>query len=119
MMVTPLRDGMNLVAKEYVACRGDSGGALVLSEFAGAATEMRQAFLCNPHDPDGVKDALLRAVAAEPAEQKRRMRVMQRHLRTHDVAEWARMFLDELSATAGGDQESGEQQSGDQESVDI
>ena len=96
MMVTPLRDGMNLVAKEYVACRGDTGGALVLSEFAGAATELRQAFLCNPHDPDGVKDALLRAVGAQPAELKRRMRVMQRHLRTHDVAEWARTFLAEL-----------------------
>src|SRR6185312_2550612 len=74
MMVTPLRDGMNLVAKEYVASREGRGGALVLSEFAGAATEMRQAFLCNPHDPDDVKDALLRAVAAEPADQKRRMR---------------------------------------------
>jgi trehalose 6-phosphate synthase len=98
MMVTPLRDGMNLVAKEYVATRGDSGGALALSEFAGAATELRQAFLCNPYDPDGVKDALMRAVTADPAELKRRMRVMQRHLRTHDVAEWARTFLDELGA---------------------
>jgi trehalose 6-phosphate synthase len=96
MMVTPLRDGMNLVAKEYVACRSDRGGALVLSEFAGAATELRQAFLCNPHDPDGVKEALLRAIAADPAELKRRMRVMQRHLRTHDVAVWARTFLREL-----------------------
>jgi trehalose 6-phosphate synthase len=96
MMVTPLRDGMNLVAKEYVATRADSGGALVLSEFAGAATELRQAFLCNPHDPDGIKDALLRAVGAQPAELKRRMRVMQRHLRTHDVAAWARSFLSEL-----------------------
>ena len=53
MMVTPLRDGMNLVAKEYVAARADTGGALVLSEFAGAATEMRQAFLCNPLRPGG------------------------------------------------------------------
>jgi trehalose 6-phosphate synthase len=96
MMVTPLRDGMNLVAKEYVASRGDRGGALVLSEFAGAATELRQAFLCYPHDPDGVKEALMRAVAAEPAELRRRIRVMQRHLRTHDVAEWARTFLNEL-----------------------
>ena len=102
MMVTPLRDGMNLVAKEYVACRADRGGALVLSEFAGAATELRQAFLCNPHDPDGVKEALMRAVAAETPELKRRMRVMQRHLRTHDVAEWARMFLDELATASGG-----------------
>src|SRR3712207_6529372 len=102
MMVTPLRDGMNLVAKEYVACRSDRGGALVLSEFAVAATELRQAFLCNPHDPAGVKEALLRAVAAEPAERKRRMRVMQRHLRTHDVAEWARSFLKELGVSDPG-----------------
>jgi len=94
--VTPLRDGMNLVAKEYVASRADKGGALVLSEFAGAATELRQAFLCNPHDPDGVKDALLRAVSTDPTELKRRIRVMQRHLRTHDVANWARTFLNEL-----------------------
>ena len=74
MMVTPLRDGMNLVAKEYVASRANNGGALVLSEFAGAATELRQAFLCNPHDPDGVKDALLRAVHVDRTEARRRMR---------------------------------------------
>jgi trehalose 6-phosphate synthase len=96
MMVTPLRDGMNLVAKEYVAARADQGGALVLSEFAGAATELRQAFLCNPHDPDGVKEALLRAVQVDPAEARRRIRIMQRHLRTHDVDHWARSFLNEL-----------------------
>jgi trehalose 6-phosphate synthase len=96
MMVTPLRDGMNLVAKEYIAARADNGGALVLSEFAGAATELRQAFLCNPHDPDGVKDALLRAVQVDPTEARRRIRIMQRHLRTHDVEHWARSFLNEL-----------------------
>ncbi|HEU4423744.1 MAG TPA: trehalose-6-phosphate synthase [Pilimelia sp.] len=100
MMVTPLRDGMNLVAKEYVAARADNGGALVLSEFAGAATELRQAFLCNPHDPDGVKEALLRAVEVSPAEARRRMRIMQRHLRTHDVDHWARSFLNELGVPA-------------------
>ena len=60
MLVTPLRDGMNLVAKEYVACRSDNGGVLVLSEFAGAAIELRDAILVNPHDTDGVKDALHR-----------------------------------------------------------
>lgn len=98
MMVTPLRDGMNLVAKEYVASRLDSGGALVLSEFAGAATELRQAFLCNPHDPDAVKDALLRAINVDLTEAKRRMRVMQRHLRNNDVGKWARSFLRELGA---------------------
>ena len=53
MLVTPYRDGMNLVAKEYVAARGDLGGALVLSEFAGAAAELKQAFLVNPHDIAG------------------------------------------------------------------
>jgi trehalose 6-phosphate synthase len=102
MMVTPLRDGMNLVAKEYVAARGDSGGALVLSEFAGAATELRQAYLCNPHDPDGVKDALMRAIHADESETARRMRIMQRHLRTHDVRQWARSFLSELGVPEAG-----------------
>jgi trehalose 6-phosphate synthase len=96
MMVTPFRDGMNLVAKEYVAARANNGGALVLSEFAGAATELRQAFLCNPHDLDGVKDALLRAVNVDRTEANRRIRLMQRHLRSHDVDRWARSFLTEL-----------------------
>jgi trehalose 6-phosphate synthase len=98
MMVTPLRDGMNLVAKEYVASRADTGGALVLSEFAGAANELRQAFLCNPYDPEAVKDALLQAVTVNPVDAGKRMRVMQRHLRGHDVDHWARSFLTELGA---------------------
>ncbi|GIH09301.1 trehalose-6-phosphate synthase [Rhizocola hellebori] len=97
MMVTPLRDGMNLVAKEYVAARAEHGGALVLSEFAGAAGELRQAFLCNPHDLDGVKEALMRAVNVDPHEARRRMSVMQRHLRRHDVAAWASDFLQTLA----------------------
>ena len=63
MVVTPLRDGMNLVAKEYVACRDDEDGALVLSEFAGAADELKQAFLVNPYDIDGMKSAILQAAA--------------------------------------------------------
>lgn len=62
MLVTPLRDGMNLVAKEYVACHSDLGGALVLSEFTGAAAELRKAYLTNPHDLEGVKDAIAAAV---------------------------------------------------------
>jgi trehalose 6-phosphate synthase len=96
MMVTPLRDGMNLVAKEYVAARVDLGGALVLSEFAGAAGELRQAYLCNPHDLQSVKDAVLRAAYADPAEASRRMRAMRRHLRAHDVGHWASSFLSAL-----------------------
>jgi trehalose 6-phosphate synthase len=99
MMVTPLRDGMNLVAKEYVAARVDNAGALVLSEFAGAAAELRQAFLCNPHDLDGVKESLMRAITIEPADSARRMRTMRRHLRTHDVQAWAESFLTALDRT--------------------
>jgi trehalose 6-phosphate synthase len=98
MMVTPLRDGMNLVAKEYVAARVDLGGALVLSEFAGAAGDLRQAFLVNPYDLDGMKETLLRAVHADPGENMRRMRAMRRHLRAHDVSHWANSFLEALTA---------------------
>ena len=68
MVVTPLRDGMNLVAKEYVACRYDDGGALVLSEFAGAADELRQAFMVNPYDINGMKQAIVTAINADPKE---------------------------------------------------
>jgi trehalose 6-phosphate synthase len=96
MMVTPLRDGMNLVAKEYVAARVDLGGALVLSEFAGAAGELRQAFLCNPHDLQSVKESLMRAVQVDQTEVSRRMRAMRRHLRGHDVRHWASSFLSAL-----------------------
>ncbi len=96
MMVTPLRDGMNLVAKEYVAARVDLTGALVLSEFAGAAAELRQAFLCNPYDLDGVKEALKLAIHVDEAEANRRMRAMRRHLRSHDVRAWARSFMSAL-----------------------
>lgn len=99
MMVTPLRDGMNLVAKEYVAARVDGQGALVLSEFAGAAAELPQAFLCNPHDLDAVKDTLERAVRVTDAEAHDRMRAMREHLRQHDVHKWAEDFLAQLGAT--------------------
>jgi trehalose 6-phosphate synthase len=96
MLVTPLRDGMNLVAKEYVACRHDNGGALVLSEFAGAALELKDALLVNPHDTDGVKDALYAALAIDRDEGRRRMRAMRRQVLSHDVDRWARSFLDAL-----------------------
>ncbi|SDJ38222.1 trehalose 6-phosphate synthase [Actinokineospora alba] len=97
MLVTPVRDGMNLVAKEYVACRHDLGGALVLSEFAGAAAELTSAFLVNPHDLDGVKNAMHAALTIDPAEGRRRMRALRRQVLTHDVDRWARSFLDALS----------------------
>ena len=98
MLVTPVRDGMNLVAKEYVACRYDLGGALVLSEFAGAAAELTQAFLVNPHDLDGVKNALYDALTVDSEEARRRMRAMRRQVLTHDVNRWARSFLEILGA---------------------
>ena len=96
MVVTPYRDGMNLVAKEYVACRYDEDGALVLSEFAGAAAELRQAWQVNPYDMNGTKAALLEAYRAEPKDRQRRMRAMRRTVKQFDVAAWARSFLDEL-----------------------
>jgi trehalose 6-phosphate synthase len=99
MLVTPLRDGMNLVAKEYVACRSDLGGALVLSEFTGAAAELRQAYLTNPHHLDGVKDAIYDALNQEPEEGRRRMRALRRQVLAHDVDRWARSFLDALAST--------------------
>jgi trehalose 6-phosphate synthase len=98
MAVTPLRDGMNLVAKEYVGTRKDGGGALVLSEFAGAARELRQAYLCNPHDLNSIKQALMNAVEATPAEAGKRMQSMRRYLRDHGGKQWAAEFLTALGA---------------------
>jgi trehalose 6-phosphate synthase len=96
MVVTPLRDGMNLVAKEFVAARADGAGALVLSEFAGAAAELETAFLVNPHDVDGLKETLLEAMDAQPADLAARMTAMQDHLRRHDIVNWARAYLSAL-----------------------
>src|ERR1044072_4835596 len=97
MVVTPYRDGMNLVAKEYVACRVDNDGALVLSEFAGAAAELRQAWLVNPYDINGMKAALLEAYHADEKEEARRMKAMRKTISQHDVQAWAESFLSELA----------------------
>jgi trehalose 6-phosphate synthase len=96
MVVTPYADGMNLVAKEYVTCRTDDTGALVLSEFAGASAELKQAYIVNPHDINGLKDALVRAKNAPPAEQRRRMRAMRKQVHEHDIDDWAEKFLTAL-----------------------
>jgi trehalose 6-phosphate synthase len=114
MLVTPLRDGMNLVAKEYVACRYDETGALVLSEFTGAADELGSAFIVNPHDIEGLKDAIVRAATVSPREARRRMRSMRRRVRDHDVAHWAATFLDALKQ-APGHQAPGNQAPGEDE----
>jgi trehalose 6-phosphate synthase len=97
MVVTPLRDGMNLVAKEYVATRYTEDGALVLSEFTGAADELGSAFLVNPHDIDGLKRGITRACTVDRREARRRMRSMRRRVRTFDVAHWASAYLDALT----------------------
>ena len=100
MLVTPYRDGMNLVAKEYVAARADLGGALVLSEFAGAAAELKQALLVNPYDIAGVKAQIVRALRMEPGERAKRIRAMRRYLFKNDLDHWASSFFDALRAVA-------------------
>ncbi len=97
MLVTALRDGMNLVAKEYIATRADNRGALVLSEFTGAADELRQAVLVNPHDIEFLKDAIMTAVEMGPAEQGRRMRSLRRRVLENDVNAWSSSFLEALA----------------------
>ncbi len=96
MVVTPFRDGMNLVAKEYVACRTDNTGSLVLSEFAGAADELGMALQVNPYDIEGVKNAIEAAVVMTPEEQARRMASMRRAVTRNTAARWASAFLDKL-----------------------
>jgi trehalose 6-phosphate synthase/phosphatase len=94
-LVTPLKDGMNLVAKEYCATHVDEDGALVLSEFAGAAAQLqRGAFLVNPYDTEGVADALQRAVLLSSREQRRRMRALRRAVSDYDIYRWVDAFLE-------------------------
>ena len=98
MLVTPFRDGMNLVAKEYVACREDLTGKLILSEFAGAAAELRGAFMVNPHDLDGIKESISLALKAAPSEIRARMLRMRRKVFRRDVSDWAQSFLSALNS---------------------
>jgi trehalose 6-phosphate synthase/phosphatase len=98
MLVTPLRDGMNLVAKEFVASRVDEGGVLILSEFAGAAAELDGAVTVNPYDVDAVVESLERALAMSPQEQQARMRTLRRRVFEHDVHAWAEGFLGQLAS---------------------
>jgi len=100
MLVTALRDGMNLVAKEYVASRVDNHGVLILSEFAGASDELGTALRVNPHDIDALKDTIVRAIEMPHAEQKRRMRSLRRKVLDNDVAAWSHSFLAALAAAS-------------------
>ena len=98
MLVTPLRDGMNLVAKEYVSCRNDLSGALVLSEFTGAWYELHQAFTCNPHDIEGLKQTIMLAITTPEDERRRRMRAMRRRVAEDDAQRWGGDFLEALAS---------------------
>lgn len=97
MLVTPLRDGMNLVAKEFVASRSDRRGVLVLSERAGAAKELPEALIVNPDDVDETALALKKALTMPLPMQAERIRAMQERLRRGNVAQWAKGFLDRLA----------------------
>lgn len=94
--VTPLVDGMNLVAKEYVACHANHDGVLVLSEFAGAAEEMGEALIVNPYDEAGVAQTVERALAMPAEEQRERMRALHRRVMRGDALHWGTRFIDEL-----------------------
>lgn len=92
-LITPLRDGMNLVSKEYVASRRDCRGVLILSETAGAAHELVEALIVNPNDESAMVEAIARALSMEPEEQCRRLRAMQERIRQNDVVKWAVDFI--------------------------
>ena len=93
-LVTPLRDGMNLVAKEYCACQVDNDGVLVLSEFAGAAGQLyRWAIMVNPHDVEGTADAIYRAFVMAPPERRDRMRRLRLSIRRNDIFRWVDDYL--------------------------
>jgi len=96
-MVTSLHDGMNLVAKEFISVRDDEDGALILSQFAGASSELRDALLVNPYDIDGVADAIRAAVAMPPEERRARMARMRQTVREHNIYRWAGLLLNDLS----------------------
>jgi len=100
LLVTPFRDGMNLVVKEYIACRTEGTGAVVLSEFTGAAHQLPDAFLVNPFDLDQVKRTLGAVSRATPEELQERMETLRANVFEQDVDRWARGFLATLTGIA-------------------
>lgn len=99
MLVTPLRDGMNLVAKEYVATKHKQAGVLVLSEMAGVATELPEALQVNPNNTEMVAEAIEKALIMPIDEQKDRMIAMQKRISEYTIGRWAEDFLTQLSAS--------------------
>jgi glucosylglycerol-phosphate synthase len=100
MWITPLRDGLNLVCKEFVATQGqtDGSGVLVLSEFAGAAAELHGAVLTNPHDPADLRERLRQALAMPRVERDSRLRGLYQIVADNDIARWGKDFLDAVAA---------------------
>ena len=98
-LVTPVRDGMNLIAKEYVASRGDDPGVLVLSKFCGAAETMTDALVVNPYDVRGTADAIHRGIVMSDRERERRWSPLADEVRTNTAAAWAESFLRDLAAS--------------------
>jgi len=96
-LITPLRDGMNLIAKEFIATKTDGRGVLILSEMAGAAKELGEAIIVNPNNKEEVAEALKEALVMSDEEQMERNRIMQKRLRRYDVVRWAGDFMDSLS----------------------
>ncbi len=102
-LVTPLRDGMNLVAKEYVAAQNEEDpGVLILSKFAGAAEELEEALIVNPYNIDDMANAMQTALRMPLRERKERHAALLSRIKTHDVAYWRKSFLDVLSASPSG-----------------
>ncbi len=97
-LVTPLIDGMNLVAKEYIACQTDDPGVLILSEFAGAAEELSNAWLVNPYDPRAVAQSLAEALALPEEERRAANEPMRARVMKYDAQHWARAFIEQLRA---------------------
>ena len=102
MIVTPLRDGMNLVAKEFIASRTDEDGVLILSEFTGAASELGEALIVNPYDIDAMADAIKHAIEMKKKERIIRMRAMRMRVFSHDVHTWANSFIEKLQSIIPG-----------------
>lgn len=102
MLVTPVRDGMNLVAKEYVASKQNQRGVLVLSELAGAADELTDAVTVNPGSARSIATALDEALRMLPSEQARRMKAMQERIKQYDVQTWAKAFIDDMKLVQSG-----------------
>jgi trehalose 6-phosphate synthase/phosphatase len=95
-LITPIRDGMNLVAKEYLACQRTEPGVLILSEMAGAAAELSEAILINPTDKAEIAAAIAKALDMQAPERQAVLERMQRRLRTYDVLAWVRDFFDTM-----------------------